>query len=79
MATFKHQVPIVYKEQKINTGLIIILTMVSMVIGGVSGYQHGWKLYANPKVLKTIQKLKNYIKELKRARRYSRRETETAK
>lgn len=57
--------PVVFKVQTINTGLIWIITCVSMLIGGVLGYKQGRKKYSNPAVIKTINRLKDYIKELK--------------
>jgi len=41
------------------------------MIGGVLGYKLGKKTFANPKVEDTIQKMKKYIKDLKKSSKQS--------
>jgi hypothetical protein len=37
-----------------------------MLIGGVMGHRYGRQRYSNPKVQKTIKRIKAYLRELKK-------------
>jgi predicted acylesterase/phospholipase RssA len=68
LESFKEQAPIIFAVQKINSGLIWIITIISAMIGSVLGHKIGKKRNANPNVAKTIRRLKRFIRELENAK-----------
>jgi patatin-like phospholipase/acyl hydrolase len=50
LEAFKKQAPIIFAQQRINAGLIWIITIISAMIGAVLGHKRGRKIYANPNV-----------------------------
>lgn len=75
LEVFKRQAPIIFAQQRINAGLIWIITIISTLIGGVLGHKRGKKIYANPIIQKNIRKLKRFLHELKKAREEQKKET----